>query len=184
MTFKSNTGKSNTRASSDKRRWRSLKIGRLLPSEARTLFRRRGFAETAVLTRWREVVGEDMARRSMPTRLSFPKGKRNSGTLYIRVDGPFATEVQHLEPLLVEKINAFYGYGAVAKISITQGPIPRSAKRGVAEAPVLDAKEQTALDHTVDKAHDEGLRGALKRLGRRVLADGRDRNQGRAPPGD
>lgn len=117
------------------RRFRVQRLANLLPKEARRVFRQFGFAESAIITRWHEVVGSELSRHSMPLSLKFQRGKRVGGTLLIRVDGPIATELQHLEPVLVEKINTFYGYGAVGKIAIEQGPISARATR--ARRPIL-----------------------------------------------
>jgi hypothetical protein len=125
----------------------------------RRAFGRQGFAEPGVLLRWHEIVGDTLARFTLPERLSFPYGERSQGTLHLKVDGQFALEVQHLEPMIVERINTFFGYGAVAKIAILQAPIPDDAmprKRS------RDAKGQS--DRTAP-AKDESLEDALRRFG-------------------
>lgn len=153
------------------RRKATYQVGRLLPKSVRDMFRKQGFIEGAVVTRWPEIVGESMARRSMPTRLSFPRGKRSGGTLHIIVDGPFATELQHFEPLLLEKLNAFYGFGAVARVAITQAPLPKSPKARMRAIKPLSAADEKALAGMIGEGNNADLHDALERLGRQILAD-------------
>ncbi len=46
-----------------------------------------------------------------------------AGTLIIRADGPRAIFVQHELPQIVERVNAFFGYRAVAQARVVQGPV-------------------------------------------------------------
>ena len=132
------TSKPNPGAAVDKRSG----VGAQTASKAmnklvRRAFGQQGFAEPGILLRWHEIVGDTLARFTLPERLSFPHGERSRGTLHLKVDGQFALEVQHLEPMIVERINTFFGYGAVAKIAILQAPIPEDAvprKRGQASS--------------------------------------------------
>ena len=133
--------------------------------------RRQGFAQNEIVTRWQDVVGPLLASRSLPERLRFPQGERLDGTLFIRVESSFALEFQHLTPQILERVNAFYGYRAVAKLVMKQGPVPRPpASRREAEAP-LDAETQAGLDHSLDGLKPGPVKDALARLGRRLLAE-------------
>ena len=50
-----------------------------------------------------------------PTRLSFPRDKTLGATLYLDVLGARSVEVQHLQPIILDRINLIFGYTAVAK---------------------------------------------------------------------
>ena len=153
------------------RRFYVQRLANLLPKEARRVFRQFGFAESAIITRWHEVVGAELSRCSMPLTLKFPRGKRVDGTLHIRVDGPIATELQHLEPVLVEKINTFYGYGAVAKIAISQGPISRPPTEARRKETHVDPEAEIEVHNLVDDTRDDALKEALENLGRSVYGE-------------
>jgi hypothetical protein len=138
--------------------------GRLL---ARPLGKR-GFAAVALAADWPAIVGPTLAAATLPLRVSFPAGTRTQGTLHLRVaSGAFALQLQHLGPLIVERINGHFGYAAVARLALAQGPVPaRAARRRQtpAAAPAVDpvlAKMIAAVD-------DPGLRDALTGLGRRL----------------
>ena len=135
--------------------------------------RKQGFAQNEIVTRWREVVGALLASRSMPERLRFPQGERIDGTLFIRVESSFALEFQHLTPQILERVNTFYGYRAVVKLVMKQGPIPRPAARLSAAEKPLPAAAQAGLESSLEGMKPGPLRDALNRLGRRLLADGK-----------
>ncbi len=137
-----------------------------LPKIAGPAARRRGFTEIDVITRWSDVVGATLARASAPERLSFRRGARSDGTLHLRVAGGAATELLHLEPLVIERINRFFGYRAVARIAMVQGPVEPPA--APSRAALVETQPETAPDPDpeLEAIADESLRAALTRLKR------------------
>ena len=135
-------------------------LGRVLDPAAR----RRGLAEARLLTDWSMVVGPKLGARCQPVRLSGAPGA--PGVLTIHVGGASALELQHGEVQVVERINDFFGYPAVARLRLIQAPPPRPVKH---EAPwpvrPLAADELAGLAGTVEAVSDRALRDALARLG-------------------
>jgi hypothetical protein len=144
---------------------------------------RHGFAQADVLLRWAEIVGEALAPTCRPVRVSYRGdrgGERSLGaTLIVHTNGARAPEVEHLAPRIIERVNQFYGYRAVARIRITQtGTAPGLAEAQAAFAPPADGPTggDTALAAALTEGvEDAGLRAALTRLGANVLARGRTR---------
>jgi len=150
------------------RRGRLQPIGAVLPRVAGRTLGKRGFGEAQLVRHWTEIVGERLARDASPLRLSFPRGGRRDGTLKLRVAPGIALEIQHNEPLLLERINGFFGYRVVARLGLQQtGPAPgdRAPRRRA-----LSEAEAAALERRVGAVADTGLRTALARLGAAVLA--------------
>jgi len=77
-------------------------VAAALPKFAAKAIGKRGFAEAALITEWDRIVGRELACVSQPEKLAFSPGQRSNGTLHIRVQGAVATELQHLEPLVIE----------------------------------------------------------------------------------
>ena len=76
-----------------------------------------GFSEVDLIQNWGSIVGESFADIALPMKLTFPRKERVGGTLFIRlVSGAAATLLSHQTPLMIEKINTFFGYKAVSKI--------------------------------------------------------------------
>lgn len=143
-----------------------------LPAVTKRALGRRGFADAALLGEWAGVVGGDLARSCEPLRLSFPnRRERTEGTLVLRVEPAFALVLQHLEPQLLERVNGFFGYCAVARIKLHQGPV--RDRRGDRETAVPEPPEPDgALRDRLAQIPDEDLRRALSDLGRRFQAPG------------
>ena len=151
-----------------KRSFATVNLSSLLDKVAGKALRRQGFAQSEIVARWPAVVGELLARYSCPERLSFPVGEQSGGTLYIRTDGAFALELQHLEPIVLERINSFYGFPAVARLAIRQGPLPQAKPRKGFNARPLTQVERRELDQALHTT-DAPLKQALTTLGEAVM---------------
>lgn len=148
-------------------------IGAEVPRVAGPVLGKRGFGEAQLVAQWESVMGEDLAAQLSPDRLTFARGERREGVLHLRVAPGFALEAQHREPLLIERINAFFGYRAVARIRLIQGPPARPAAAKPPQPRALLASEQQALDHSLAAIEDPALREALRRLGAAVIGSSR-----------
>ena len=117
-----------------------------------------------------------------PDRISFPPGKKEGGTLRIRVAGGIATELQHLAPQVLERINGHFGYRAITRISILQAPPDStSAPRQAPEKPAArrPGRDQVKyLEAVLSTVEDVEIRAALARLGRAMITDGRTEEGG------
>lgn len=98
-------------------------IADLMPRIGGAAFRRFGFVQSSVVTRWAEIVGERTAAICEPESIRFPAGKKAQGTLSLTVASGYAPIVQHVLPEIIERVNRFFGYEAVAKVTIHQGEI-------------------------------------------------------------
>jgi len=139
-------------------------LGRLLDPAPR----RRGLAEARLLTDWPLVVGPQLGARCQPVRLAATRDGMG-GVLTIHVGGASALELQHSAPQVVERINDFFGYPAVARLRLIQAPPARPVKRPPEiQMRPLAAGELAALQTTVADVVDPDLRVALASLGRAV----------------
>lgn len=108
-------------------------VADMVPEVGRAAFRRFGFVQSAVVSRWAEIVGDRYASVSSPESIRFPQGRQSEGVLTLRVDGAHGTMMQHVSPAIIERVNRFFGYPAVARIAIRQeaarAPAPVPPKR-------------------------------------------------------
>lgn len=132
-------------------------------------YARYGFTEQALLNRWSAIMGETLGAMSLPLKLSYPRGAAKSqGTLRIMAEGPAALELQHLAPVIVERINSAFGYAAVGALSIVQGPVARqNGARQNTQAPNPALEQELAA--LLSGLNDETLKKSLAQLGRRIL---------------
>ena len=107
---------------------RARPVSELLPQVGRAAFRKFGFVQHSIVSRWAEIVGERYARVSTPESIRFPQGKRAEGVLALVVGGAHAPMMQHIAPEIIERVHRFFGYTAVARLSIRHGEVKRPAK--------------------------------------------------------
>ena len=139
-------------------------VGALLPDVGGMAFRRFGFSHSALISRWREVVGPVYARWSVPESLRYPRGQTVGGTLTVRVEGPFALQLQHVAPQLVERVNRILGHNAVAKLKLLQGEVPRAPARPAPQPEQGVTNLTPVTQQALSGVKDDGLRAALHDL--------------------
>ena len=103
--------------------------GELLGDVGGQSFRRFGFVQSSIVSRWSEIVGERYSKASSPESIRFPAGRKSSGVLTLLVDGAHAPLIQHLTPLIIERVNRFFGYAAINRVVFRQGKPPASAPK-------------------------------------------------------
>ncbi len=145
---------------------RTRPVGDLVGDIAGVTFKRFGFVQGAVVSRWAEIVGERYTNVSTPESVRFPQGKKSGGTLTLTVVGAHAPLMQHLTPLIIERVNRFFGYAAVDKIAFRQGRV-ETVKRPVRSAPRAISRE---LGEGLREITDPGLRACLESLGAKLVA--------------
>lgn len=144
------------------------------------LLAKQGFGESEIIMAWPEIVGPRYAAVSEPIRLQWPPQgpRRDPGArpepaiLHVRVDGGLAIELQHMQDVILQRVNRHLGWRCVARLALKQGPLERTAQ--AKRAPMPLSPEAVARGAKAAAALDEGpLRDALARLGASVLGDDR-----------
>ncbi|MCV3270188.1 DUF721 domain-containing protein [Roseobacter sinensis] len=152
------------------------RTGSLLTGRIKAASERRGFAQSRLLTHWAEVIGEDVAAVARPVDVSY--GRAGMGaTLTLLTTGPQAPMLEMQKEKLRAKVNAVYGYNAIARIRITQTAATGFAEGQVAFAPAKPVKDDAAVhpdirrkaQQTAEPVQDAGLRDALTRLAENIL---------------
>ncbi len=119
---------------------RSRAVAELLPAIGGAAFRRFGFVQSSIVSRWPEIVGAKLAGASIPESIRFPVGKKQDGVLTLTVRGAHAPMMQHIAPEIIERVNRFFGYAAIVKVAIRQGevaaPVPWKAPPSIRPVPV------------------------------------------------
>ena len=131
--------------------------------------RAKGFAQAEVIVKWPQIVGYDLASCSLPVKLAFPRGERASGTLIVRCESAYAPLLQHQTMRIVEMVNMYFGYGAINKVSLQQGPMPMKRNRLRQDVRELSVSEKEELDNLVGDDDVSPLKAAVKRLGKQVI---------------
>ncbi|NUT00690.1 MAG: DUF721 domain-containing protein [Sphingomonas sp.] len=126
---KSPMAKQKARAEDAPRSGRARAAGELLGEVGGVAFRRFGFVQSAIVSRWSEIVGERYAKVSSPESIRFPAGAKSGGALTLLVEGAHGPLLQHLSPLIIERVNRFFGHNAIDRVIFRQGkPLAKQAK--------------------------------------------------------
>ena len=135
-----------------------------------------GFATSDVIVAWPEIVGERLANFTQPLRIEWPRGaaardrdaRPEPATVVIRVESAFALEMQHLAPVVMERINAHYGWRCVGRVVLKQGPVKRPVPPP-APLQALTEQDRRRVIEAIGDVGEDALRGALERLGEAVI---------------
>jgi hypothetical protein len=144
---------------------------------AKQLLGTKGFLEMDLLAGWKNIVGEDLAQYTLPQKISFRKDQKIDGTLELMVlSGAFAMEVQQREKQIIEKINTFFGYGAISKLKLIQNSCPDNflIKQNTIDnmkKNVVSKAEESYITELVKDVNNDDLRKQLENLGKAVFSN-------------
>jgi hypothetical protein len=135
-------------------------ISDLVPAVGATAFRKFGFIQSSVVSRWNEIVGERLAKVTQPAMIRFPAGAKSGGTLHLSICGAHAPMLQHIAPDIAASVNRFFGYAAIAHVRMAHGLAPPPPPK---PAPVLQPVPPE-LSETLKEIADDELRAVLERM--------------------
>jgi hypothetical protein len=150
-----------------KRSCRPRAAGELVGAIGDRSFRRFGFIQSSIVSRWKEIVGDRYARVSSPESIRFPTGRKGGGALTLLVDGAHAPLIQHLAPMIMERVNRFFGYEAINRVVFRQGRPATDPPRRVRPELRPVPKE---LGDGLREIADPELRACLESLAARIAA--------------
>lgn len=139
----------------------------LLPNVGEASFRKFGFVQHNIVSRWPEIVGSRYANVCVPEAIRFPPGKRGDGVLSLVVRGAHAPMLQHIAPEIIERVNRFFGYTAVARLSIRHGEVKKMEKPA---APARLKPISTEMGDSLRGIADPELKAVLEALAAGVAA--------------
>jgi hypothetical protein len=130
-------------------------------------YAKQGFAARELVTRWTEIIGSELSAHCEPLKIQWPRPvegqPQEPATLVLRVDGPMALEIQHSSDVILERVNRFFGWSAVGRLALRQGPLSRQERPRPSPAP--DPARIAQIAQSLSSVEDEQLRAALARLG-------------------
>lgn len=163
--------------------WRSKKgaqpVSDLVSKLLNPVIERRAGMTTDLIASWELIAGGLHAQNSKPEKLIWPKQASDEdafepATLVVACESGHAIFLQHDVSAIVGRINTYFGFSAVARIKLTQKPIPRPQLRQKKAKPQLQADKQSNLDSMLDHISDPGLRDALEKMGKGVFSNRSD----------
>ncbi len=160
-----------------RRRAAAKPLADFLPDALDPLVAKLGMSQATLILDWAEIVGERLAGQCEPARLRWPpRGPKSDptkaaepATLMLRVAPGMGLEIQHLAPVLIERVNAHLGWRCVGKIALRQEPFqPKPKTRPKTRR--LDPGALAEAERLAAGVQDEAMRAALVRLGAAALS--------------
>jgi hypothetical protein len=147
------------------RRNRTEPVARGAAGLSANVFARAGFRDPTLALRWPQIAGADVARIAQPLRLS--EGA-TGGVLTLKAEPGASLFLQHESRALCERINAYLGREAVARLRFVQGPLAQQAAGRT--PPPKPAAELPPGDPASTFQGPDPVRTALIKLARRRAA--------------
>ncbi len=156
-------------SATETRKAKTQSVGRAVSGLAKRALDKRGFVDASIVNEWPTIAGTLIGGNSLPEKISFPRDRKKPGTLHLRLEnGALSTEVMHFEPVLLERLNRFFGFRAVGRIKIIQGPLPKDEKKMRPALPPIEAEKRIAIEQSLETVADGEIRDALMQLGKHV----------------
>jgi hypothetical protein len=129
-----------------------------------------GFASSEIISRWADIAGPEIAAHSEPMKINWPRAQKTPtdappepATLVLRVEGPMALEIQHQKDIILERVNRFFGWQAIGRLTLRQAPLRRRDQPKAPPPP--DPAVAARIAEGMPEIEDEALKGALAKLG-------------------
>ena len=152
-------------------------ISDLVPGLTKDIFGKKNLLFGKLIAQWADIVGPDIAAHTMPVELKFQrktekeKGGSPQAVLLLGVQPAFALEFSYQKNLMVERLNAFFGYPAIKEIKIIQdSSIMDNKKPKPVKIKPLTLQEQQLIEAVTADIKDNDLQTALKNLGKAIAS--------------
>lgn len=149
-------------------------VSDLIPQIGRAAFRKFGFVQSSIVTRWPEIVGERHSKVCAPESIRFPPGEKSEGVLQLVVLPAHAPLIQHVLPEVMERVNRFFGYKAVSKVKLRQGKVKAANDDSSRKAPPSLKPIPMELGESLRDIGDPELRTVLESLARSLAPEGEE----------
>ena len=120
---------------------------------------RLGSIQNHIFFNWAHIAGQ-YADKTIPHKIKFGRKKIIDGQITIKVQNGFGLEVQYAIPLLLDQINARFGFKAISKIKIIQADIQNNFE--IKKKPIKSTLENTLENLESNILPDSELKLAMQ----------------------
>ena len=143
------------------------KIGNTLPRIVDKNIKEKNFIEISLIKKWREIIGDNIAKFCWPTKIIFSNIKNSNGIIFLKTKRGRSMEIEFKNEEIIEKLNQYFGYKAINKISIVQDfDIKDTYYKGSKIVKKIDKKTQSKL---INKFKESNVNTALKKLNKTLF---------------
>ena len=120
---------------------------------------RLGSIQNHIFFNWAHIAGQ-YADITIPHKIKFGRKKNIDGQITLKVQNGFGLEVQYATPLLLDQINARFGFKAISKIKIIQADIQNNFE--IKKEPIKSTLENTLENLESNILPDSELKLAMQ----------------------
>lgn len=140
------------------------------------VLRKRAGINLSLIQSWEDIVGATIGQSSRPLKIIWPRRLHENdpfqpATLVVACEGFTAMRMQHETGEIINRINGFLGFAAIGRIKIEQKSLNREQKRRLRKPADIPPGQVRKIAGQTSLIEDDGLRAALERLGRNIIAD-------------
>lgn len=140
-------------------------LSQVIEPLTRPVFKAQGPSVARLLLEWPGIVGNELASHTHPEKITFPRGKKTDGCLTIAVENGFATDIQHIQPLILERLATYSGHKGINRLAIKPAFIaPSSTSKKPKSAPPLAPTSVKMTENVTDNELKEALTSLAKTL--------------------
>mgnify|MGYP001169000540 CR=1 FL=1 len=143
------------------------KVGDSLPKIVNKNISERSFVELSLIKNWNKIIGKEIACYCWPIKMVFSNIKNTNGIIFLKTKRGKSMEIEFKHNEIIEKLNQYFGYNAVSKISIIQD---FDSNKENNQKKTIKIKDK-AIDQSkfIDKINVDRLKNALKKLNKTLL---------------
>lgn len=136
-----------------------------------------GLVSSSIIRNWASIVGPNLAENTRPEKLYFSPKSRTHGTLHILARQGFNTIIQHSSAEIIFRINAHFGFAAIADLRISkrfykelETTGTRAARKIISTRVTPAASLSPRVAQLVHSIKDPDFKKAFEELGRLIKA--------------
>ena len=141
------------------------KIGNSLPKIVDKNIKEKNFIEISLIKKWREIIGEDIAKFCWPIKIIFSNINNSNGIIFLKTKRGRSMEIEFKNEEIIEKLNQYFGYNAISKISVVQDfDIKDAYKKNKKRE-----KNKNTQSKIINKVKKGDIKMALKKLNKTLF---------------
>ena len=137
------------------------KIGNTLPKIIDKNIKKKNFIEVSLIKKWREIIGDNIAKLCWPIKIIFSDIKNSNGVIFLKTKRGKSMEVEFKNEEILERLNQYFGYKAITKISVVQD---FDIKNTYKENKIIKKRDKSNQSKAINKIKENSLQMALKKL--------------------
>ena len=142
------------------------KVGNSLPKIIDKNIKEKNFIEISLIKKWREIIGDDIAKFCWPIKIRFSEINNLNGIIFLKTMRGKSMEIEFKNEEIIEKLNQFFGYKAIAKISVVQDFDIKDAYK---EDKITKKRGKKVQSKVINKIKKNNIKTALKKLNKTLF---------------